>query len=173
MSDMSLLFLWWVAHKKEPGWDAGRPFLLWNPWSDEKSRLAWAKENDNYFIKAKELALPKLSTSYNLCNGLSVVNRTTFDHIHAWGQGKNFNWGLSPGDRGIPYILGPAQYAGGCPELPDNKTFTDSMANERLYFINVHYQGDLKKHIVYGDKLHAHSTLIFRLIPLTCVIFSF
>jgi len=150
VSDMSLLYLWFIAHKSKPGCDAGGPYLNYNPWqADENARLNWVKSNENYFFMVKkEIKLPILSSSLNLCNGLSVVNQTTFDHLHAWGQG-NFKLGIGPGERGVPHSIGPAQYMGGCPEFPENKTYIASMANASLYYVNVHYQGDLKKHIPY------------------------
>ena len=78
--DMSLLWLWWVAHQQTGGWDAGRPYLIKqkDPWHSQILRQR--NIHDQAYIDTKALNLTSVDVTLEICNGLDVKNRTVFDH---------------------------------------------------------------------------------------------
>jgi hypothetical protein len=138
--DMSILWLWWVAHKShlEVGYETGRPVT---------SSSHDIEISDKAFKFAAQLALPSVNRSLLLCNGLDVYNRTVFDHMHAWNNRRNFTLNLESG-LGIPYFYGAATYCGGKPESLE-KAEIDRLEHERLYVLNMHYQGGTKQFMNY------------------------
>ena len=148
--DMSLLWLWWVNHHPYADWSSGRPW---------KHNLIRASENDirqtrmkfdQAFSFTKNLSFPsrKPSSYLQLCNGLDVVNRTVFDHQHAWAAGDKFSLNIfnaSDPMRGIPYVVGESLRCGGRPEYISPPSLVAELAKQRLYLNTVHYQGDSKK----------------------------
>lgn len=139
--DMSILWLWWVAHKDQTGWDAGRP------WSRQKNNRDQQKSFDASFTFTKNLKLPPPTIpNLNLCNGMDVVNRSVFDHMHGWSYIPNITLDLQ--GEGRPYGKGTNLELGGRPERM-NATELTQLASKRLYFNSLHYQGDSKKNLPY------------------------
>lgn len=150
VTDMSLLWLWWVAHKRglEAGWYTGRPLTEpdGNPTNARNSA-------DDAFNFVKSLTLPAVSNKVNLCNSLDVYNGTLFDHIHGWmGCGSNFTLDLESG-VGHPNCIGIAHHMGGVPrsinldkiQIEDPLTQTHG----RMYLLTLHYQGETKEYLQY------------------------
>jgi hypothetical protein len=140
--DMTILWLWWVSHKSKVavvGWDTGRPYhtqLLYHPLA--KGNITRAREiADEAFIYTSKLNLPPVTRQLAVCNGLDVINRTVFDHMHAWDAGTNLSLNLD-GD-GVPYVIGASLNHGGKPESLDPE-IVEKLEHSRLYLNNVHYQ---------------------------------
>ena len=166
VTDMTLLWLWWVAHKREleAGWHTGRPFSA----PDEKvSETRTAA--DNAFNMAKQLPLPAVNSTLVLCNVLDVYDDTMFDHMHGWmGCGIEFNLDLESGN-GIPNCLGISHHMGGVPKTIHSESASESeskIARKRIYMLTLHYQGGMKQSLEYdvcrvllltADKKIAHS----------------
>lgn len=147
VTDMSLLWLWWVAHKREleAGWLTGRPFST--PDGRHKETRSAA---DNAFNLAKRLNLPSVNSKLNLCNVLDVYNHTLFDHMHGWmGCGKDFTLDLESG-MGHPSCIGVSHHMGGVPRSVDPDSVAESgMESQRLYMLTLHYQGGMKSSLEY------------------------
>ena len=152
--DMSLLWLWWVAHRDAVGWEAGRPWLAEDPHLDEAGRKRVQDTSDNAFKFSKALAIPGVDKSVTLCNGMDVVNRTVFDHMNGWQQGTDFRFGFATdGPTGVlpgepPSVVGPCGRMGGRPESLE-PAIVQELARSRLYLNNIHYQGGMKDYIHY------------------------
>lgn len=144
--DMSLLWLWWVSHHKTADWDAGRPWFSLSQKASERIVNVVRSRHDNAVEQTAKLSMAPISQSVRLCNGLDVVNRTVFDHMHGWLAGPEFSLNLD-GD-GVPSILGPCGHSGGRPESMNLDEVT-RLSQEKLFFNNLHYQGDSKKQLVY------------------------
>ena len=146
--DMSLLWLWWVAHFDKPGWESGRPYLTANSHAYERrTDIEMRSISDISFNETKALLLPAVDSSLSLCNGLDVVNRTVFDHVMGWYTlGERFSFDLD--GEGIPYAYGIAYRLGGKPESLDEHDI-ELLRNKKLYVNNIHYQGATKEHILY------------------------
>eukprot|EP01041_Mallomonas_annulata_P019861 gene19861-39398_t len=146
--DMSLLWLWWVAHHDTAGWPSGRPWLHNNRSASSTQIQAIRNATDAAFVFAKSLKLPPVMTSsLRLCNGLDVVNRTVFDHKTAWEVGDGFSLNLD--GSGVPFVIGPCLRSGGIPESTDIKQVATQLSDKRLYLNSVHYQGDSKRFLGY------------------------
>jgi hypothetical protein len=80
VTDMTLLWLWWVAHKKDSqhGFETGRPFMPMHYPIGSKESKEFQDKADNAFEFAARLDLPSVNKSLNLCNGLDILNRTGF-----------------------------------------------------------------------------------------------
>ena len=138
--DMSVLWLWWVAHKSEGGWEAGRPWAR-EPTHDRQ------KSFDEAFVFTKSLQLPPTSNpNLNLCNGMDVVNRTVFDHMHGWNNVKMFSLDLE--GEGRPYGMAVSLDLGGKPESLEASVLAQ-LTSKRLYFNSLHYQGYAKSLLPY------------------------
>lgn len=132
IADMSLLWLWWVAHFRQSGWDAGRPFA--RPLEDQIMF-------DNSFSVTKSYKMPSVNQSLTLCNGMDVFRegpiRTAFDHMHGW---TNETYGFDE-ELGMGYVIGASLFDGGKPETLDGEEIS-KLQNQRIYFNSLHYQGD-------------------------------
>lgn len=130
--DMSLLWLWWVSNKidKPTGIETGRPY----------SELP-GSSTDEAFDFAKKLRLPNVDKTLTLCNGLDVVNRTSFDHFHGWTNAPGFNFDVAGG--AVPYFVGITTKFGGQPESQDPEVI-EKLKQSKLFLLNIHYQGDSK-----------------------------
>ena len=143
MVDMSVLWLWWVAHHKNmpASWDTGRPFRSLGDQRtlDVPQALVETarQQSDHAFTFASALSMPSVNPALRLCNGMDVVNRTVFDHMHGWMMGKNFSLDLT-GD-GWPYLVDVSLRAGGKPESVEPEAAA-ALAKQRLRLINIHYQ---------------------------------
>lgn len=168
--DMSMLYVWWVANHDAPGWESGRPWLAMERGANPDKVASIRKFNDEEFLTVKKQSLPKHEngSKLHLCNGVSVVNRTVFDHFVAWEWVDHFNLNLN--ETGIPYGIGESQRVGGVPESLDSNDLIH-LRGQRLYFNNIHYQGGDKSHVPYdicrvlkltGDK-HIVSTHISKM----------
>jgi len=166
VSDGSLLWLWWVAHKQQqkPGsWATGRPYRTFNSTEIEEVR----RQHDEAFAHSRVLPLPTVNEDLTLCNSLDVVQRTVFDHYHAWDGCSNFS--LSLESDGIPRCTGVCLTAGGKPEILDSPVelqTTTSIVSKPLQLLSLHYRGDAKGLLMYdlcrvmtmtGDKKIVHS----------------
>lgn len=168
--DMSMLYVWWVSHHDAPGWEAGRPWLIEDRNPNAGMLATTRKFCDEEFqvVKKQNLPVSENGVKLRLCNGVSVVNRTVFDHFVAWEWVDGFNLNLN--GTGIPYGIGVSQRVGGVPESLDPKDL-EILSSQRLYFNNIHYQGGDKSHVPYdvcrvlkltGDK-HIVSTHISKM----------
>lgn len=130
--DMSLLWLWWVRNKmdKQTGVETGRAF-------DEQGHSS----TDEAFEFSKTLRLPNVNKSLKLCNGLDVVNRTSFDHFRGWTNDRGFTFDVSGG--AVPYFIGATTKYGGQPESQD-PAHVEQLKLSKLYLLNIHYQSDSK-----------------------------
>lgn len=157
LTDMGVLYVWWVANHDTPGWESGRPWLHREKNRGQSALRAYQTAADESFWFLKRQNLPSTYKSMDsnkknghhrlkLCNGLSVVNRTVFDHRAAWEWIDGFTLNLN--GSGVPYGFGESLRIGGAPESTDPKT-VQLLHGERLYFNNVHYQSDAKVHIPY------------------------
>jgi hypothetical protein len=137
--DMSILWLYWVAHHKDqsPDWDTGRPFHTWNPKGDKQFVEDLRSKADAAFTYAKSLSMPSVNTSITICNGMDVVNRTVMDHMHGWQSGHGFSLDLA-GD-GRPYTIAASLSYGGHPESLDEEALK-VLEESRLYVNNIHFQ---------------------------------
>lgn len=144
VSDGSLLWLWWTAHKQQqqPGWATGRPYLTFNLTETEAAR----KQHDEAFVHSRALPLPTVNEDLLLCNSLDVVHRTVFDHYHAWDGCGNFS--LSLESDGIPRCFGACLTAGGKPETLDSAAL-HSVITKPLQLLTLHYRGDAKGLLLY------------------------
>jgi len=139
--DMSILWLWWVAHHDIDNaltskWRIGAPFF---------SRFPNAFENAFKFAKLS-LSLPQVNKgSLQLCNGMDVVDRTVFDHRHGWKMGRSYS--VAVDNRGLPFIMGVALSNGGQPETLSYPA-VHLLRFRRLYFNSIHYQGPAKSKII-------------------------
>jgi len=144
---MSILWLWWVAHKKHSpaGWETGRPYNVWKKDADEHFKNDLRQKSDGAFNYSAGLNLPSIDMSIQVCNGMDVINRTVFDHMHGWQSGSNFTLNI---EEGRPYLTGASLISGGVPEsleLDELKILESS----RLYLNNLHYQGNAKRFLEY------------------------
>lgn len=107
--DMSILWLWWVAHFEFPSFRAGRPWSISPELLLQHRSIADHRAKfDHAFLAAKSLNLPSVNLSSELCNGMDVVaslsssmpKRTVFDHMHGWIQGINFILGAGQNESG-------------------------------------------------------------------------
>ena len=139
--DMSVLWLWWVAHHEVAGWATGRPWLPLNK-GDQTSVTDLT--SDAAFSFTKGLPLPAVDKSLALCNGMDVVNRTVYDHMHAYKYGDDFS--LNAHGGGVPSVKGACLRSGGVPESldPQEAKLLDS---QTLFLNNIHYQGGDKGHL--------------------------
>lgn len=150
ITDMSLLWLWWVAHKRqtEVGWQTGRPYSAPDDKVHETRTAA-----DNAFNMAKQLNLPRVNMNLQICNALDVYNNTLFDHMHGWmGCGTNFNLDLESG-IGHPNCIGISHHMGGVPRSKTKSEIKDlsgsEMNTKRLDMLTLHYQGGSKERLEY------------------------
>ena len=113
VSDMSLLWLWWVSHHKNENnkYNCGNPYPV-NP-------IMKFNTFPNAFNFAKKLLLPtNISNNIILCNGMDIVERTAFDHRHGF---KFYTKGYKVDNiLKIPYITGISLPNGGKPEKNTN-----------------------------------------------------
>jgi hypothetical protein len=72
--------------------------------------------HDDAFTFAKGLSLAPVDKSLKLCNGMDVVDRVVFDHIHPWVNGGKNTFTLNLEEGGYPYFIGPVAIFGGRPE---------------------------------------------------------
>ena len=141
--DMSLLWLWWVAHKRasqvEVGWGTGRPYA-----SPDPRELARVRDqSDEAFRFAAALPLPEVDASLALCNGLDVFSRTVFDHMHGWQGCEGFTLDVGAGGEGRPHCVGASLNEGGKPESVSGAE-AEALSLQRLDVLTLHYQGDRK-----------------------------
>ena len=164
--DMTFLWLWWISYFDEPNYESGSPFTSPHPNANEDQIKEFKKISDDSFRYSKSLSLPTPDKAkiLKLCNGLNVVNRTVFDHYHAWAFGRNFSLNIYDTKDpyfGVPYVIGPSLSIGGIPEsvIPIE---VEKLKNEKLYLNNIHYQGGAKGTLTYdvcrvlyatGDKM--------------------
>ena len=97
------------------------------------------------------LSNPILIPSLKLCNGMDVINRTVFNHYHAWNDGPYFNLNIRNHSNemfGIPYMRAVCLKGGGRPESMDADELK-LLRGKRLYFNNIHYQGTAKEFLTY------------------------
>lgn len=125
--DMTLLWLWWVAHFEYPSLESGRPF------ADKLASEAF----DLSFNKTKSYGLP-LVDDLQLCNGMDALFmdtiRTAFDHMH----GYNIPSYDIDDYYEMPFVTGAALPHGGKPEnIEQSYRYT----TDRIYLNNLHYQG--------------------------------
>ena len=173
VSDMTLLWYWWVAHTSKPGWGAGRPFDGLSMWLERGNISDLRQASDTAFVFSKKLLQREArdmlttcgATGHDLviCNGLDVVQRTVFDHMQGWSETRGFMLGLTEekGRPGVPSVVGTSLKRGGAPEdivmqsLSMNTSsemivpLASAYADARLYFACLHYQGDTKDLMVY------------------------
>ena len=168
--DMSLLWLYWVAHTSNNNnnnnkYENGKPFSITNNENfDEKKLLKIHQTFDESFLMCKKSDLPKINNNIRLCNGMDIVNRTTFDHMHGWSRGNQFRYmyltllfqlfqifqfisfdSFDFNKNGVPYVIGISQFFGGKPEIIEFNKVT----KQKYYFNNLHYQGGEKDLILY------------------------
>ena len=131
--DMSLLWLWWVAHTRKED-------LQLNHYYFDDYILGDRKKQDGNLIAAfsfsKSLKLPAVPKRLQICNGMLVRHGAVFDHMHAWQYGQDFSLNIDEfvHGRGLPYA---------------NITSKDKTNHSILFFNNIHYQGDSKKVLLY------------------------
>jgi hypothetical protein len=146
--DMSILWLWFVAHKpNSAGWDTGRPWKLLDRQANEGRLIAKRNAHDHSYSLTKSFNLPAVDDKIVVCNGMDVVNRTVFDHMHGWQSGDN-SFSLNLEDNGKPYVISSSLAHGGVPESIDPIKAAE-FDKEKLYLNTIHYQGDSKKLIPY------------------------
>ena len=134
VSDMSLLWLWWVVHHKneKSRWKYGSPYP---PHPEPKMNTFVGA-----FNFAKQLTLPwNISNKIYLCNGMDIVERTAFDHRHGFKIHMN---GYRV-DVNRPYITGISLPNGGKPENL-TRQFQSQIYRSKIYLNNFHYQGVTK-----------------------------
>lgn len=132
--DMSLLWLWWVAHT--PVHD----FVVSGNSSVREYFDAYLpggrKRNDVRLFEAysfsKSLPLPAVRANLTLCNGMLVRNDSVFDHMHAWQHGYTFSLNIDAfvAGQGLPFARLKA-------------------GDKMLTFLSIHYQGDSKKVLLF------------------------
>lgn len=139
--DMSILWLWWIAHhRKTDGWESGRPFENFCVTSlAVKDIISARRRFDSAVSFSRQLPLPSVQTKLSICNGLDVVNRTVHDHMHAWSRSFNGSFNLNLFGKGTPYVIGAALTSGGRPEFLEGVEL-DQLRNQRLYLNSIHYQ---------------------------------
>lgn len=126
--DMSLLWLWWVAHTPLQEFVANSSVRNYFDAYIPGGR----KQNDVRLFEAlsfsKSLYLPTVQANLTLCNGMLIRNDSVFDHMHAWQRGFTFSLNIDEfvAGRGLPF----ARLKSG---------------DKMLLFLNIHYQGDSKK----------------------------
>jgi hypothetical protein len=107
--DMSILWLWWVAHFEIPSFRAGRPWSMSPELLLQHRSIADHRAKfDHAFLATKSLNLPTVNQSFELCNGMDVITyssssmpkRNVFDHMHGWMQGINFRLGAGQNESG-------------------------------------------------------------------------
>jgi len=143
--DMTILYLWWVSHHDSPGYSSGNSW--YNPGS-EISKVEYSnviKRLNDDFLYVKTLTMPKVDRSLRLCNGLDVVNRTVFDHMHIFFREKGFTYDFGGGRA--PYFIGAVAKIGGIPESIDDEE-VKMLEKQKLYVINIHYQGETKPKLI-------------------------
>ena len=135
VSDMSLLWLWWVCHyrNEKNKFKFGSPFPLHPDYKMNTFPAAF-----NY---AKNLILPKnISKNILLCNGMDIIERTAYDHRHGFKIHIN---GYGIDNNKIPFITGISLPNGGKPENLSHH-FLMQIYRTRIYLNNFHYQGVTK-----------------------------
>jgi hypothetical protein len=166
--DMSIMWLWWVAHHKQTatGWETGRPYGRRPPLDSSSASSASSASllfdaqreghpSDRAMDYCKTLQLPKVDMSLRVCNGMYVVNRTCMDHMHGWNTGNGFSLDLD-GD-GRPYIIGASLANGGRPESLSTEDLK-RLHVSKLYLNNIHYQ--VQPRCIQDDiRVHVHTCI--------------
>eukprot|EP01036_Dinobryon_divergens_P026175 gene26175-34793_t len=132
--DMSLLWLWWVAHTPVQDFvtnSTSRDYYYFDAYLP-----GGRKRNDVRLLEAltfsKSLNLPAVQANLTLCNGMRVRNDSVFDHMHAWQHGYMFSLNIDAfvTGQGLPYARLKA-------------------GDKMLMFLSIHYQGDSKKVLLF------------------------
>ena len=140
-------FFFFSSHHSEAGWDAGRPYIAEDPHATQAMTDSIRSSTDASFTKTKQFGLPTVGQTLHLCNGLDVVNRTSFDHMYGWySLGSGFSFDLT--GEGQPYVISVANRMGGKPESLDLEDLK-RLQTTKLYVNNIHYQGDTKRFLLY------------------------
>eukprot|EP01038_Epipyxis_sp_PR26KG_P006355 gene6355-8754_t len=150
--DMSILWLWWVGHhRNDVDWDTGRPFKPNGHVIDSQECFRDRAIYDRAFQFAKSLEIAPVNNSLRVCNGMDVVNRSAFDHMHGWKTGRDFSFNIET--DGIPSTTNCCM-DGGKPEinviqayLQKHHNIVSSFDNSKLRINAIHYQGDSKERI--------------------------
>jgi hypothetical protein len=156
--DMSLLWLWWVAHNHRSESILVRsnlsatsyfPSYLFSFYGSRQH----GRDLDNALADAVRFAsalpLPDMRLSFvlRLCNGMLVVNNSVFDHMHGWRYGEDFSFNverLGFGNDSASLRRRETEETG--VQLRPFAVIGQGLP--RLYFHNLHYQGDSKKAMV-------------------------
>jgi hypothetical protein len=102
-------------------------------------------KSDHAFLATRNLVLPTvINSALKVCNGLDVVKRTVFDHMHGWMQGRDFSLGAAGNQSGVPSVVGASLFNGGHPE---DLSAAQALDRTRLFLNNLHYQGGAKSRI--------------------------
>jgi len=129
--DMSLMWLWWTAHGER-----NQTFEnYFQHYLDEGGNIkGYDIKLKAAFDFTKSLPLAPVLRNLTICNGMIARNGYVFDHLHAWQHGKAFSLGLkdNTNESTSPFV-----------------SYLSNGRMETLYVHNIHYQGDLKKVLLY------------------------
>lgn len=136
--DMSLLWLWWVAHTpvQDFATNSSSRDNNYNYYYFDAYLPGGRKRNDVRLLEAlsfsKSLNLPAVKANLTLCNGMRIRNDSVFDHMHAWQHGYTFSLNIDAfvTGQGLPYARLKA-------------------GDKMLMFLSIHYQGDSKKVLLF------------------------